>query len=238
MIYTYAAKNFSTNLIIVFKILNLDGSLVGNYSTIEISNIGCYYADLPLFPNKDYILIVSENRTPNWKEIKFIGKKYMNTYAASGVESVPGAGKIHYGLFNAAGSNKKIYIDKIVISAVIDAITTGHQISFYMQKSTTVGVGTNDNITKFDSLITSIPLQITIKKNYTTMPSLVIGSILSSGNLDTEESRSGLGVVTMFNRETTLSPIILNEGEGLCLVQDSYASNGKINMIIYFNLGE
>jgi hypothetical protein len=92
-------------------------------------------------------------------------------------------------------------------------------------------------MSKLDSNYPTLPAQLTIKKNFTVNPTLVAG-VLGSGSLDTEETRSGMDKSTLFERSELVSPSIVNENEGIALIQDSYASNGKINMLIYFNIGE
>lgn len=233
----YATKNFQTGISIFFHVFLLDGTYVGIFPATEISNLGVYCADITLYNNIDYLIGVIEPNEISWKTCKHIKGDKMNTYIANVIECTPAANTIHWSFFNTIGSGKIISIDKIVLHTVLDAIRTGHQISFYLQRISTSGIGASSFIGKMDSIQDNLPAQIVILKNLTTNPTLISDAIIGGCNLDTEESRSGTGESLPFDSKNTMTPLVLREGEGIALIQDSYASAGEFNSYIYFNVG-
>ena len=68
----YGAKEFESGLNIIFYVFNIDGTMFGTYTAIEVSNIGVYHNDIPLINREEYIIGISEPDSVNWKAFKYV----------------------------------------------------------------------------------------------------------------------------------------------------------------------
>jgi len=68
----YGAKEFQSGLNIIFYVFNIDGTMFGTYTAIEVANIGVYHYNIPFLNKKEYIIGISEPDSVNWKAFKYI----------------------------------------------------------------------------------------------------------------------------------------------------------------------
>jgi len=158
----------------------------------------------------------------------------IQTYVAYVFGSIVGSSKVHGNLWNASGSGKKIKIYDVRISVSNTGGIVGQNIPFTIRRTTARGtVTTSVTIEKIDTQNTSLPAQITMDSVFSVNPTL--SSYLGETDIDTEESRTGQAN-SIYKSSNGLQPITLNEGEGLSVVQGTYASNGLISIWIYFTI--
>lgn len=161
----------------------------------------------------------------------FIANKQI--YVGKVISSPVGSNKIHCNLFNN-NSSQTVKILRVKVSNKTDSTATGHNIGLLLRRTSSSGIGTFGNFTKF---ISSAPTlgNIQFVFGFSSTPILISGSELSGCNLDTEESRSGLAN-DLFDFKKVGNPIVLAPNEGCCVQQDNYSSNGLINIFYYFTV--
>lgn len=144
----------------------------------------------------------------------------LSTYLYSSGMNVGAANKIHFEMFNAAGSGKIVKLRKLFVACNLAAITgVGHQ--FDLDSTTAVGTGgTTITGRSVDSTNAAIPAQVTARhaptggatKGFNWFPILV----------NPEETLPSSAIMPMINwlpEGPLLQDITLREGEGFRLIQ-------------------
>jgi hypothetical protein len=161
-----------------------------------------------------------------------------------------GANKVYFDLFNASGSGKTMRVMSVIpiVSGAV-AVTGTLAVNLYLTKTSAVGTGgtaaTSDGtdlaaatITEMDSNNTAIPAQVTARL----APSggATAGAVVSFCSLFTEETNAAsyLGHMNdlVCRNRMDFQPVVINQGQGIRVVQGTVASVGNIGFDVVFEL--
>ena len=160
-----------------------------------------------------------------------------------------GANKVFCDLFNATGSGKTMKILSIFAYPDIDTAVTGTLgVEVALTRTTAVGTGgtaaTNDStsltapsISKFDTLDTNVPAQITARASPT--GGATAGAYFGSRWVFTEETNAGSALSASAGADLIRNEgakLVVRENSGIRLVQGAVASVGNIALEINFSL--
>lgn len=159
------------------------------------------------------------------------------SYVAALIGSSVGAGKNHLTFYN--GSNRRIRIRKIELSANITGNIAGATIMISaegLSGQPTLGAGTQITPRKITTNAEDLPTGIEVFANPNTAP-IAANYVLAIKPLHVEEVVTTVGdAVDLFKKDTEISSIQLENGEGIVIKQGTLAGAGAINILIYFTL--